>query len=80
MLNHNTTITLHQGVNPLQYRYEKFQYLKSLPTFIIAECVLIYLDPTATGAIVSWASQKFSTAVFFLYEQVESTLLPSAMK
>ncbi|XP_008647839.1 leucine carboxyl methyltransferase 1 homolog isoform X1 [Zea mays] len=42
----------------------------SLPTFIIAECVLIYLDPTATGAIVSWASQKFSTAVFFLYEQI----------
>ncbi|AQK80301.1 Leucine carboxyl methyltransferase [Zea mays] len=30
----------------------------SLPTFIIAECVLIYLDPTATGAIVSWASQS----------------------
>uniref|UniRef100_A0A804PT76 Leucine carboxyl methyltransferase 1 homolog n=1 Tax=Zea mays TaxID=4577 RepID=A0A804PT76_MAIZE len=24
----------------------------SLPTFIIAECVLIYLDPTATGAII----------------------------
>ncbi|CAL5044746.1 unnamed protein product [Urochloa decumbens] len=42
----------------------------SLPTFIIAECVLIYLDPTATGAIVSWASEKFSTAVFFLYEQI----------
>uniref|UniRef100_A0A0A9A637 Uncharacterized protein n=1 Tax=Arundo donax TaxID=35708 RepID=A0A0A9A637_ARUDO len=41
-----------------------------LPTFIIAECVLIYLDPTATGAIVSWASEKFSTAVFFLYEQI----------
>jgi tRNA wybutosine-synthesizing protein 4 len=43
-----------------------------LPTFIIAECVLIYLDPTPTGAIVSWASEKFSTAVFFLYEHVKS--------
>ena len=42
-----------------------------MPTFIIAECVLIYLDPTATGTIVSWASEKFSTAVFFLYEQVK---------
>ena len=43
----------------------------SLPTFIIAECVLIYLDPTSTDAIVSWASEKFSTAIFFLYEQVK---------
>lgn len=45
-------------------------YLTSLPTFIIAECVLIYLDPDSTKAIVGWASKTFSTAVFFLYEQV----------
>ncbi|KAL5212452.1 hypothetical protein ABZP36_023299 [Zizania latifolia] len=42
----------------------------SLPTFIIAECVLIYLDPTSISAIVSWASDKFSTAISFLYEQI----------
>lgn len=42
----------------------------SLPTFIIAECVLIYLDPDSSCAIVGWASKTFSTAVFFLYEQI----------
>ncbi|KAJ6722597.1 LEUCINE CARBOXYL METHYLTRANSFERASE [Salix koriyanagi] len=42
----------------------------SLPTFIIAECVLIYLDPESTRGIVSWASKTFSTAAFFLYEQI----------
>ncbi|KAK9142880.1 hypothetical protein Syun_012280 [Stephania yunnanensis] len=42
----------------------------SLPTFIIAECVLIYLDETVSRAIVGWASKTFSTAVFFLYEQI----------
>jgi hypothetical protein len=42
----------------------------SLPTFIIAECVLIYLDPESTRGIVGWASKTFSTAAFFLYEQV----------
>lgn len=42
----------------------------SLPTFIIAECVLIYLDPDSSSAVVGWASKTFSTAVFFLYEQV----------
>lgn len=42
----------------------------SLPTFIIAECVLIYLDPDSSRAIVGWASRTFSTSIFFLYEQV----------
>ncbi|KAF6149953.1 hypothetical protein GIB67_008674, partial [Kingdonia uniflora] len=42
----------------------------SLPTFIIAECVLIYLDPDSTRAVVGWASKTFSTAIFFLYEQI----------
>ncbi|KAI7757663.1 hypothetical protein M8C21_029652, partial [Ambrosia artemisiifolia] len=42
----------------------------SLPTFIIAECVLIYLDPDSSNAIVEWASKTFSTSVFFLYEQI----------
>ncbi|KAK7277151.1 hypothetical protein RIF29_18302 [Crotalaria pallida] len=42
----------------------------SLPTFIIAECVLIYLDPDSIRAVVGWANQTFTTAVFFLYEQI----------
>ncbi|XP_057805495.1 leucine carboxyl methyltransferase 1 homolog isoform X2 [Salvia miltiorrhiza] len=42
----------------------------SLPTFIIAECVLIYLDPESSRAVVRWASRTFSTATFFLYEQI----------
>ncbi|TXG62512.1 hypothetical protein EZV62_009506 [Acer yangbiense] len=42
----------------------------SLPTFIIAECVLIYLDPDSSRGIVGWASKTFSTAVMFLYEQI----------
>ncbi|KAI0500265.1 hypothetical protein KFK09_018475 [Dendrobium nobile] len=41
-----------------------------LPTFIIAECVLIYLDPDSTCSIVRWASKTFSTAIFFAYEQI----------
>ncbi|KAL5728445.1 hypothetical protein ACHQM5_001527 [Ranunculus cassubicifolius] len=42
----------------------------SLPTFIIAECVLIYLDPDSCRDIVGWASKTFPTAIFFLYEQI----------
>ncbi|KMZ63787.1 hypothetical protein ZOSMA_39G00570 [Zostera marina] len=42
----------------------------SRPTFIIAECVLIYLEPNSSRAIVSWSSKTFSNALFFLYEQI----------
>ncbi|KAK8630382.1 hypothetical protein V6N13_079178 [Hibiscus sabdariffa] len=34
------------------------------------ECVLIYLDPDSSRSIVGWAAKTFSTAIFFLYEQV----------
>jgi len=47
----------------------------SLPTFIISECVLIYLDPDSSRRIVGWASQTFSTAIFFLYEQVTTFII-----
>ncbi|XP_031503277.1 leucine carboxyl methyltransferase 1 homolog isoform X2 [Nymphaea colorata] len=49
---------------------EKAQLDCSLPTFIIAECVLIYLDPDATRAVVGWSSKTFSSSIFFLYEQI----------
>ncbi|XP_021892735.1 tRNA wybutosine-synthesizing protein 4 isoform X2 [Carica papaya] len=48
-----------------------------MPTFIIAECVLIYLDPDSSRNIVGWASKTFSTAVFFLYEQSRGCALLS---
>ncbi|KAL3615527.1 Leucine carboxyl methyltransferase 1 [Castilleja foliolosa] len=34
------------------------------------KCVLIYLDPESSHAIVGWASRTFPTAIFFLYEQI----------
>lgn len=42
----------------------------SLPTLILAECVLIYLDPNVSRDAVEWAGQKFSTSVFVVYEQI----------
>ncbi|XP_073222761.1 leucine carboxyl methyltransferase 1 homolog isoform X2 [Cicer arietinum] len=37
---------------------------------ISRECVLIYLDPDSSCQVVGWACQTFSTAIFFLYEQI----------
>ncbi|MCO5558662.1 hypothetical protein L7F22_012248 [Adiantum nelumboides] len=42
----------------------------SLPTLILAECVLIYLDPSVSRAVVKWAGQKFPNSIFVVYEQI----------
>ncbi|CAN6479567.1 unnamed protein product [Victoria cruziana] len=59
-----------RDVKQLDSVLEKANLDCSLPTFIIAECVLIYLDPDATRSVVGWASRAFSNAIFFLYEQI----------
>lgn len=41
-----------------------------LPTLILAECVLIYLEPTVSRQVVKWCAEKFETAAFVTYEQV----------
>ncbi|KAK3433954.1 hypothetical protein EUGRSUZ_D01230 [Eucalyptus grandis] len=38
--------------------------------YISRECVLIYLAPESSQSIVGWTSKTFSTAIFFLYEQI----------
>ena len=42
----------------------------SLPTLILAECVLIYLDPGVSRAVIDWTGHKFPTSIFVVYEQV----------
>lgn len=42
----------------------------SLPTLVIAECVLIYLDPDVSRSLIKWAGEKFSTSIFVIYEQI----------
>lgn len=42
----------------------------SLPTVFITECVLVYMEPEHSVAIVNWAGANFKTAIFINYEQV----------
>lgn len=44
----------------------------SLPTVFITECVLVYMEPEHSAAIVNWAGGNFKTAVFINYEQVST--------
>lgn len=40
------------------------------PTFVLAECVLVYMEPRESMALLSWFGQRLSTAALAIYEQV----------
>lgn len=40
------------------------------PTLLLSECVLVYLEPEDSCAIIAWAAQALERAVFVTYEQI----------
>lgn len=43
---------------------------KNLPLVVIAECVLVYIEPNRSAALLKWLSETFNTLFFINYEQV----------
>ncbi|XP_036591563.1 tRNA wybutosine-synthesizing protein 4 [Trichosurus vulpecula] len=41
-----------------------------VPTLLLAEAVLSYLEPGSAAALLAWAAGRFSDALFVLYEQM----------
>ena len=41
-----------------------------MPTLILAECVLVYLDPDHSANIIDYFGKKLHNAAFLVYEQV----------
>lgn len=42
----------------------------SLPTMFLSECVLVYVDPEASGQVIELVANKFPQAHFLTYEQI----------
>jgi tRNA wybutosine-synthesizing protein 4 len=40
------------------------------PTYVLAECVLVYMEPEDSASVVRWLGQWLPTAAFVVYEQV----------
>jgi len=43
---------------------------RSLPTLVLSECVLVYLPPKESAAIVGWVASAFEAAAMVIYEQI----------
>ncbi len=42
----------------------------SKPTIILSECVLVYLPPRDSDALIQFLSTQFTTATMVVYEQI----------
>lgn len=42
----------------------------ALPTLVLSECVLVYLEPAESGSVIEWVSSRLKRAAFFVYEQI----------
>ena len=47
----------------------------SLPTMILTECVLIYMEPEKSREVVKWFGKQFKTALFLNYEPVRPVII-----
>lgn len=41
-----------------------------VPTYVLSECVLVYMEPADSAAVVRWLGTRFSSAALVVYEQV----------
>lgn len=49
------------------------------PTYVLAECVLVYMEPEDSASVVRWLGHWLPTAAFVVYEQVSTKLVPGGV-
>jgi O-methyltransferase involved in polyketide biosynthesis len=42
----------------------------SLPTLVLAECVMTYMNPDESNRVIEWAVKVFPRCIFVVYEQI----------
>eukprot|EP01025_Chloroclados_australasicus_P055735 TRINITY_DN6821_c0_g2_i3.p1 TRINITY_DN6821_c0_g2~~TRINITY_DN6821_c0_g2_i3.p1 ORF type:complete len:351 (-),score=45.71 TRINITY_DN6821_c0_g2_i3:426-1478(-) len=44
---------------------------RTLPTYFLSECVLVYMLPRESNALLNWLASNFPTAAIVIYEQIK---------
>ena len=58
-----------------QAALEAAQFDPACPTYVLAECVLVYMEPEDSASVVSWLGHWLCAAAFVVYEQVGASYL-----
>ncbi|XP_075437664.1 leucine carboxyl methyltransferase 1 [Ascaphus truei] len=59
-----------RNLQDMEEKLLKFGMDAQLPTLLVAECVLVYMTSEQSSSLLKWAADKFPTAMFINYEQV----------
>ena len=59
-----------RDLGALQSLLHSAGFQPNVPTFVLAECVLVYMEPHESAALVKHLGQQLSSAVCVVYEQV----------
>lgn len=59
-----------RDLDALQSSLQSAGFQPNVPTFVLAECVLVYMQPHESAALVKHLGQQLSSAVCVVYEQV----------
>ena len=55
-----------------QAALEAARFDPACPTYVLAECVLVYMEPEDSASVVRWLGHWLPTAAFVVYEQVSA--------
>ena len=58
-----------------QAALEAASFNPACPTYVLAECVLVYMEPEDSASVVRWLGRWLRTAAFVVYEQVRAPRL-----
>ena len=59
-----------RDLKSLQQSLESAGFQPELPTYVLAECVLVYMEPSESAALLRHLGQQLPSAVCVVYEQV----------
>lgn len=59
-----------RNIDEVAYKLQQAHIDFDIPTIILAECVLVYIEPVYCSKLLSWFATSFTSTVFVNYEQV----------
>jgi len=59
-----------RDLGALQASLESAGFQPTIPTYVLAECVLVYMEPHESAALLKHLGQQLPSAVCVVYEQV----------
>ncbi len=63
-----------RDLKALQTSLESAGFQPTIPTYVLAECVLVYMEPHESAALLRHLGQQLSSAVCVVYEQVSLSI------